>query len=343
MRINFGKIQNKGIELSVTAYPVQTRDFSWQTTVNYSRNKNKVVKLSGGTPFVEDGKYWIEEGAPLGQWYGWRQQGIYQYDESNAYIKNSDGSFGERLTPVFKTDPNNYNNIVYGTNGKPVFSHYETSDGKEYTGQVGQMTTYGQVLKGGDVIWEDRDHDGVIGDSDRSILGQGLPNWYMGWSNYLNYKNLSLSFSFYGSFGNQIYNKQRRELNTYSSSNATPYHSDIYKIWKYQGQITSGYSGQKANTGVQNARELSSYFLEDGDYIRLTNIRLAYSLERKIAQKLKLSELTVYVYGNNLLTWTNYSGYDPSSISNSNVLRPGQDNGRYPTAKEIGFGINVNF
>ena len=343
MRINFGKIQNKGIELSVTAYPVQTRDFSWQTTVNYSRNKNKVVKLSGGTPFVEDGKYWIEEGAPLGQWYGWRQQGIYQYDESNAYIKNSDGSFGERLTPVFKTDPNNYNNIVYGTNGKPVFSHYETSDGKEYTGQVGQMTTYGQVLKGGDVIWEDRDHDGVIGDSDRSILGQGLPNWYMGWSNYLNYKNFSLSFSFYGSFGNQIYNKQRRELNTYSSSNATPYHSDIYKIWKYQGQITSGYSGQKANTGVQNARELSSYFLEDGDYIRLTNIRLAYSLERKIAQKLKLSELTVYVYGNNLLTWTNYSGYDPSSISNSNVLRPGQDNGRYPTAKEIGFGINVNF
>ena len=233
--------------------------------------------------------------------------------------------------------------MVYGSDGKPIFSHYETSDGQKYTGEIGQVTSYGQVLKGGDVIWEDRDHDGVIGDSDRKILGQGLPNWYLGWSNYLNYKNFSLSFSFYGSFGNKIYNKQRRELNTYASSNATPYSSDIYKIWKYQGQITEGYSGQKANTGVQNARELSSYFLEDGDYIRLTNIRLAYSLEKKLVKKLKLTELTVYVYGNNLLTWTNYTGYDPSSISNSNVLRPGQDNGRYPTAKEIGFGLNVNF
>lgn len=343
MRINFGKIQNKGIELSVTAYPVQTKDFSWQTTVNYSRNKNKVLKLAGGTPFVEDGKYWIEEGSPLGQWFGWNQLGIYAYDQSNAYIKNGDGSFGQRLTPVFQTDPNNYNNVVYGSDGKPIFSHYETSDGQKYTGEIGQVTSYGQVLKGGDVIWEDRDHDGVIGDSDRKILGQGLPNWYLGWSNYLNYKNFSLSFSFYGSFGNKIYNKQRRELNTYASSNATPYSSDIYKIWKYQGQITEGYSGQKANTGVQNARELSSYFLEDGDYIRLTNIRLAYSLEKKLVKKLKLTELTVYVYGNNLLTWTNYTGYDPSSISNSNVLRPGQDNGRYPTAKEIGFGLNVNF
>ena len=343
MRINFGKIQNKGIELSVTATPIQTRDFNWQTSLNYSKNKNKVLELAGGTSFVEDGKYWIEEGAPLGQWFGWQQKGVYAYDQSNAYVKNSDNSFGERLTPVFKTDPNNYNNIVYGSNGKPIFSHYETSDGKEYTGTVGKMESYGQALKGGDVIWDDVDHDGVIGDSDRKILGQGLPTWYMGWSNTLSYKEFTLSFSFYGSFGNQIYNKQRRELATYSSTNATPYSSDIYKIWKYQGQITPGYSGGKATTGVQNGRELSSYFLEDGDYIRLTNIRLAYTLNRKLMKKLKMSELTVYVYGNNLLTWTNYTGYDPSSISNSNVLRPGIDNGRYPTAKEFGFGLNVNF
>ena len=55
------------------------------------------------------------------------------------------------------------------------------------------------------------------------------------------------------------------------------------------------------------------------------------------------SDLQLYVYGNNLLTWTKYKGFDPSSISNSNVLRPGIDNGRYPTAREIGFGLNVNF
>lgn len=343
MRVNFGKIQNKGIELSVSAYPIQTKDFSWQTTLNYSNNENKVLELSGGMPYVEDGKYWIEEGSPLGQWYGWKQLGIYPSDDANAYVKNSDGSFGERLTPVYKRDPNNYNNIVYGTDGRPVFSHYETSDGKQYDGEVGQATSYGQVLKGGDVIWEDTNHDGNISDADRQVLGEGLPTWYMGWSNYLNYKDFSLSFSFYGSFGNKIYNKQRRGLNQFSSNNATPLQSDIYQIWKYQGQITPGHSGAKATTGVQNARELSSYYLEDGDYIRLTNIRLGYSLNRAWAQKCKMKEMMVYIYGNNLLTWTNYTGYDPSSISNSNVLRPGQDNGRYPTAKEFGFGLSVTF
>ena len=343
MRINFGGIQNKGFELTVTAFPISTRDFSWETSVNYTINKNKVTSLYDGTAYVEDGKYWIAEGSPLGQWFGWEYLGIYAYDQSNAYVVNPDGSFGERLTPIFLTDPDNFGNVVYGSDGNAIFDHYETSDGKVYTGEVGKMTTYGNVLKGGDVIWDDVDHDGVIGDTDRKILGHGIPDWYIGWNNYINYKNFSLSFSFYGSFGNLIYHKQKRELNTYSSSNATPYVSDIYNIWKYQGQISKGYSGAKATTGVQNARELSSYFLESGDFIKLTSVRLSYTLPRGFVKKLHLKDLTAYVYGTNLLTWTNYSGWDPSSISNSNVLRPGQDNGRYPTSKEVGFGLNLNF
>ena len=338
-----GNIENKGIELTINATPVQLRDFSWQTTLTYTKNKNKVLKLSEGKSFVEDGKYLIEEGSPLGQWFGQKALGIYATDEANAYIKNSDGSFGDRLIPVYQRDPNNYNNYIYGSNGKPIFSHYETKGGQKYAGDVGQMTTAGSVSKGGDIIWDDLDHDGVIGDSDRRILGNGMPTWYMGWTNYLNYKNFSLSFSFYGSFGNKIYNKQRRDLLQNSSSNMTPLARDCYRLWKYQGQITEVYSSAKATTGVNNARELSSFFLEDGDYIRLTNTRLAYRVDRNLIKRFHISDLQLYVYGNNLLTWTKYKGFDPSSISNSNVLRPGIDNGRYPTAREIGFGLNVNF
>ena len=343
MRVNMGNIENKGIELTINATPVQLRDFSWQTTLTYTKNKNKVLKLSEGKSFVEDGKYLIEEGSPLGQWFGQKALGIYATDEANAYIKNSDGSFGDRLIPVYQRDPNNYNNYIYGSNGKPIFSHYETKGGQKYAGDVGQMTTAGSVSKGGDIIWDDLDHDGVIGDSDRRILGNGMPTWYMGWTNYLNYKNFSLSFSFYGSFGNKIYNKQRRDLLQNSSSNMTPLARDCYRLWKYQGQITEVYSSAKATTGVNNARELSSFFLEDGDYIRLTNTRLAYRVDRNLIKRFHISDLQLYVYGNNLLTWTKYKGFDPSSISNSNVLRPGIDNGRYPTAREIGFGLNVNF
>ena len=123
----------------------------------------------------------------------------------------------------------------------------------------------------------------------------------------------------------------------------TPLARDCYRLWKYQGQITEVYSSAKATTGVNNARELSSFFLEDGDYIRLTNTRLAYRVDRNLIKRFHISDLQLYVYGNNLLTWTKYIGFDPSSISNSNVLRPGIDNGRYPTAREIGFGLNVNF
>ena len=298
--------------------------------------------MADGAAFVEDGKYWIEEGSPLGQWYGYNYTGIYAYDQSNAYVTNTDGTFGERLTPVFVTDPNNYNNIVYGSNGKPTLLKYVTSDGSDYTGTVGKRTSGGIVLAGGDVIWEDRNNDGVIGDADRKILGNGLPKWNGGWSNYFSYKNYSLSFSFYGSFGSKIYNQMRRNLVTQSSSNVTPFANDVYASWKYQGQYTSGFSGSNATTGTNNARELSSMFLESGDYIRLTNIRFSYQLDKNIARKIGTSGASVYVYGNNLMTWTNYSGFDPSNISNTNVLRPGQDNGRYPSSKEVGLGINVN-
>ncbi|EKU88975.1 SusC/RagA family TonB-linked outer membrane protein [Bacteroides oleiciplenus] len=343
MRVNLGNIENRGIELSISGYPIQTQDFSWQTTINFSKNKNKVLKLSEGKGFLEDGKYWIEEGSPLGQWFGQKYLGIYRYDESNAYVKNGDGSFGDRLVPVFHRDPNNYNNIIYGSNGKPILSHYETQGGQKYDGEVGKMTANNIISKGGDVIWDDRDHDGKIDDSDRRILGNGMPTWYLNWSNYLNYKNFSLSFSFYGSFGNKIYNKQRRDLLQNSSSNMTPLARDCYALWKYQGHITPVYSSANATKDVNNARELSSMFLEDGDYIRLTNARLAYRVDPKISKRFFVSDLQVYVYGNNLLTWTKYKGFDPSSISNSNVLRPGNDSGRYPTAREIGLGLNINF
>lgn len=76
-------------------------------------------------------------------------------------------------------------------------------------------------------------------------------------------------------------------------------------MWKYQGQITEVYSSAKATTGVNNARELSSFFLEDGDYIRLTNTRLAYRVDRNLIKRFHISDLQLYVYGNNLLTWTN--------------------------------------
>ena len=343
MRVNLGSIRNEGFELTASGYPIRNRNFSWQTGFNISFNKNKITKLEGGTAYLEGGRYWIEEGGPIGQWYGYKYLGIYATDEANAYIKNADNSFGERLTPIYERDPNNYNNWVYGSDGKPKFSHYETPDGKVYEGEIGQMRANNTVAKGGDVIWEDTNHDGVIGDSDRQVLGNAVPTTYYGWQNTFSYKNFTLSFSFYGSLGNKIYNQMRRNLNQFSSSNYTSLSRDCRNLWKYQGQQTYLYAGTNATQGVNNGRELSSFYLEDGDYIRLDNIRLTYRMDKRWAAKFMASEFNVYVYAKNIAMWTNYSGFDPSNISNSNPLQPGTDNGRYPRSKEFGFGINLNF
>ena len=75
MRVNFGSIRNRGLELSVNGYPIQTRNFSWQTGFNISFNENEITKLADGTAYLENNMYWIEEGGSIGQWFGYKYKG----------------------------------------------------------------------------------------------------------------------------------------------------------------------------------------------------------------------------------------------------------------------------
>src|SRR5690606_29805959 len=86
----------------------------------------------------------------------------------------------------------------------------------------------------------------------------------------------------------------------------------------------------------------NSLYLEDGSFIRLSSARFTYQLGQKYASKVKAKNASIYAFGQNLVTWTNYSWYDPE-FSTSNQLEPGTDNGRYPKVREFGLGINVNF
>ncbi|HOI49477.1 MAG TPA: TonB-dependent receptor, partial [Prolixibacteraceae bacterium] len=90
-----------------------------------------------------------------------------------------------------------------------------------------------------------------------------------------------------------------------------------------------------------NRAELSDFYLEDATFIRLRNARLSYNVDGDLLKKTFIKGCTVYVYGNNLLTWTNYSGFDPEI--GGGVLTPGTDNSAYPRKREVGFGLNVNF
>lgn len=336
VRTNRGSIQNRGIELMITAFPIRTRDFSWQTTANWSAVRNKITSLP--SDYIDD--IWsVEEGKEAGNFFGYKFLGIYEYDQSNAYTED----YTVRLIPQFEKD--GQGNVIIQKNMQPVLLGYTYPDGTPYTGTVNQLSAGGVLSKGGDVIWENRPDekgvlDGNIGNEDRQFLGHGQPRWSLGWTNSFTYKDFSFSFNFYGNFGGSIYNQNRRNLASFSNSNTTPDAYFIYNMWKYPGQITDTYRGGDKET--DNMRRGGSQYLENGSFVRLQSVRLGYELPARLSSKIAMQNLSLYVYGGNLLTWTDYTGFDPE-VGQRSVLKPGDDPGRYPRRREVGMGLNITF
>ena len=219
IRKNVGAVDNRGIDVGIGGTILQTKDFSWYSSFNISYQENEVTKLDGGTPFEVNGQYLVEEGQPIGNMYGYKNLGVYQYDESNAYTPD-----GQRLTPNF--------------DGANNFLFY-TLNGSEYSGgDVMQMKNAGQTLSGGDIIWEDLDGDFDITATDRQVIGNGLPDFFGGFSNDFKYKNLRLSFLFDFSYGQDIYRRWDEARNDLNSSLETPGPDRIEGAWKQQGDVT---------------------------------------------------------------------------------------------------------
>lgn len=318
VRINLGSIQNKGLEFSFNATPYRTRNFTWNTIFNISFEKGTIRQLYNGETFISGDKWLVQEGGRLGDFYGFIYKGVYAYDQSNAYTDN-----WERLTPVFE------NNTFIGY----------TFNGQKYDGAVHRMYGNGQLLKGGDAEYENLRKDSVIDDADRTIIGNAQPKFYAGWISNLSYKNFTLSFTFNVSWGAELYNNQAATLNNYNTSHIIPQPYVIYNAWQKQGDVTD-VPRVKANTAWNH--RVSTRYIEDGSFIRLSYVKLMYALNGEWLRKIKVKGAGVYLWSSNLLTWTNYSWYDPE-FSSSNALQMGQDNGRYPRRRELGLGLNVNF
>jgi len=322
VKVNVGAIENKGVEFVLSGYPIRNRNLQWNVSYNMSINNNTVKELYGGTDLLPGSpNVWkVSVGGRLGDFYGYRALGVYAYDQSNAWTPD----YLHQLTPVFNNN---------------VFSGYSL-DGKPYTGDVKRMYTNGLPSMGGDMIWQNTNVDSVIDDNDRIILGNAQPKWIAGISNLVTYKQFTLSFSFYVSWGGSIYNNARAQLNLNATTNVTPEPDYIHGAWWHQGDVTI-YPVAK-NNSLGNGRDGSSLYIEDASFIRLRNVRLSYDLPKKIMSKIKIDGLSVFVFGNNLLTWTNYTWYDPE-ISLGSALSPGLDSGRFPRKREFGGGININF
>jgi len=345
IKVNVGNIENRGLEFAVGGSPIKNEKFSWTVNANLSLQRGTIEKLYNSEEFIAVGiggvsggnaNYLIREGGKIGDFYGWKNVGVYQYDASNAYTPD-----GQRLTPVNVT----VKYPIRGTSTDPVASvaEYYTLNGQRYSGNVVQKrNAAGAILLGGDTEWLDVNNDGIINENDQHVIGNAQPKYYLGFVNMFDYKRFSLSFIINASIGGNVYNQFKQNLTNFANNGSPSLPEGIYGAWTKQGDVsTYPYYPDKNTRGSQRAGG-NSYFLEDASFLRLSSARLTYRFNESMSKKLFTRNLSAYVYGVNLLTYTNYTGYDPE-FSASTGLTPGDDTGKYPKRREIGFGINIGF
>ena len=185
----------------------------------------------------------------------------------------------------------------------------------------------------GDIRFRDLNNDGVINDSDRTVIGNPNPSWLFSMNNSLSYKGFELSVFLQGIAGNKIYNAN----NIDNTGMAAAYNqtTDVLKRW--QGEGTSN-SMPRAVFGDPNQNtRVSDRFVENGSYLRLKNITLSYTFPKQWLQKTQIENARLSLSCENVATITGYSGFDPEVGIN------GIDQNRYPISRTFSLGLNFNF
>ncbi|HUX57356.1 MAG TPA: TonB-dependent receptor [Bacteroidales bacterium] len=181
--------------------------------------------------------------------------------------------------------------------------------------------------------------DGIINEYDRTYLGSPIPDFLLGFNCSLKYKNIDFSIFFQGAFGNEVYSFLKYW--TYAPTGYFNVSKEAYdNAWRGEG--TSNIQPIiSSNTGSDNYRN-SSFYVEDGSYLRIKNLQLGYTLPQSASKVLFLSELRVYISAQNFFTFTKYSGLDPE-LGSGTLLDVGVDYGGYPQARTLMAGVNVTF
>jgi TonB-dependent starch-binding outer membrane protein SusC len=204
---------------------------------------------------------------------------------------------------------------------------------------------YGYISEGvnpqtGMIMYKDLNNNGILDANDRTVIGDGQPNFIFGFTNTFTYQRFNLNFFFQGSYGNDIYNATRIDLEgMFDSKNQSTVVLDRWTSTNTDTDIPKAVGGGN----VDNVRN-STRFVEDGSYIRLKSITLSYDVLKNNPNVKAIKKLTIYITGQNLLTFTGYSGFDPEVNAYGNsATELGIDYGTYPQAITCILGLNVEF
>ena len=221
-------------------------------------------------------------------------------------------------------------NAFYGYVTDGIFQTQEEVD--NHALQVGGNDPYNRTSPG-DIRFKDLDNNGVINDLDRTYLGNPTPSWTFAMNNSFTWNNFDLEVFLQGVAGNKIFNANRMWLESMSVAQ----NQSVKVLDRWRGEGTSN-SMPRAVFGDPNKNSRASdRFIENGAYLRLKNVSLGYTIPSVFTKKWFISSLRLYVTGQNLLTLTKYSGFDPEVGSN------GIDNNIYPLTRTFNFGAEITF
>ncbi|MBC8033813.1 MAG: SusC/RagA family TonB-linked outer membrane protein [Chitinophagaceae bacterium] len=305
--VNAGTMENKGFELQVT-YFKRTGDFKWDLSGNISTVKNKV--LSFGPDITSP--FYAGASADYGG-----------FDITRTQVGDPVQSFfGYRVEGIFQNQ-----------------AEIDASNGKDGNAS----TLYQPNAKPGDIKFRDLNDDGIITGDDREVLGSFIPDFSYGFNYSASYRNFDANLFFQGVQGNEVYNGTKVIT------------QGMLRLFNAGKEVLNAWTPTNTNTNIPRAVEgdpnnnsrTSDRFLEDGSYLRLKTMTIGYSVPAKRLSKMlngSISGFKIYVSAQNLITFTNYTSYDPEVGSRYNVaLRSGIDYGQFPSARTFLLGIKADF
>ena len=283
---NVGTLRNRGIEFSINATPIRTKDWNWNIGFNISADRNKIIKLDG------------------------QAQEIYKLGGmSNNEIQTEGNLFvGESLNTIY----------MY------LFDRIIQESDMDY---VNSLELGSRTAQPGDILPLDRDHNGIINDKDRTVVGVKDPKFYGGIHTTVSWKGLELTL-----VGNYSYGAKKTSFlynSLVTSDGRSAAHKDILNRWTPENTNTLIPRAYHAFSGFGYGS--TSLCLQDASFFRLSSATLAYTFPRKLINKIYLDNLRIYFTGSNLFTATKYKGFDPETGD------------WYPNTRMYVVGLNISF
>lgn len=324
---NTGSIRNSGFELGIT-YRESDKAFKYGVGLNLTTVKNKIVSLASGQDAIYNlttlgfpntgANSWItytqsKVGSSIGEFYGYRTNGIFQ---SAAEVAAA-------------------NAAATAANGG-VATTYQTS-----------------VTQAGDRRFVDVNGDGRVTAADKVSLGSPLPKFFAGLNLDASYQQFDINMLWFASVGNKVFNYQARTLESFGATNGGIGIENVSREY-YENRWTPTNPSDRFARAVKDDpngnTQPSDVYVEDGSFLKLRSLQIGYSFRDELAKRLGVQRVRLYVSGQNLLTFTKYSGLDPEiglpsdpSTGTRNVTASGIDIGTYPNSRFYTLGLNVTF